>query len=69
MLLSFFMDGELAFSKALGASVWQFALVQAIHRVSGGVRGRHPDRRSSLDGSDVDGIGRCHRWPGMRSRG
>jgi hypothetical protein len=34
MMLSFFKwMGELAFSKALGASVWQFALVQAVHLV------------------------------------
>ena len=34
MMLSFFeWMGNLAFSKALGASVWQFALIQAIHLV------------------------------------
>ena len=34
MMLSFFKwMGELEFSKALGASVWQFALIQAIHLV------------------------------------
>ena len=34
MMLSFFeWMGSLAFSKALGASVWQFALIQAIHLV------------------------------------
>ncbi|MEO8255993.1 MAG: DUF6644 family protein [Acidobacteriota bacterium] len=34
MMLSLFKwMGELEFSKALGASVWQFALVQAVHLV------------------------------------
>ena len=34
MMLSFFeWMGNLAFSKALGASVWQFALIQAVHLV------------------------------------
>jgi len=34
MMLSLFKwMGDLAFSKALGASVWQFALVQAVHLV------------------------------------
>jgi Family of unknown function (DUF6644) len=34
MLMEFFKwMGDLAFSKALGASVWQFALIQAIHLV------------------------------------
>ena len=34
MMLSFFeWMGNLEFSKALGASVWQFALIQAIHLV------------------------------------
>ena len=35
MLLSFFKAmGDLPFSKALGASVWQFALIQALHLVA-----------------------------------
>jgi hypothetical protein len=34
MMLSFFKwMGDLEFSKALGASVWQFALIQAVHLV------------------------------------
>ena len=34
MLMEFFKwMGDLAFSKALGASVWQFALIQAVHLV------------------------------------
>ena len=35
MMLSFFKwMGDLAFSKALGASVWQFAFIQALHLVA-----------------------------------
>ena len=69
MLLSFFKwMGELEFSKALGASVWQFALIQAIHLVFLAVFAGAiliVDLRLMGDAAD----GRCRRWPGMRSRG